>query len=492
MWVLPLSLVGLLVFLAFLGGVFFASLVSVSIFVVWFLSATGVVFLVLSSSHRRAIITVGLCLLVFAGGILRMTWVESSRLDLEAVLGTARSFQGEIVELPDINGAVTRYVIKTKDLGSEEITILITTRRFPEFHRGEWVITTGKLEALPEADFPDYAMSLKRRGIQAVSPFPKMALVDPQPPSFLRKLDAVKNRFEISIRNALPEPDAGFVLGVILGERQSLGDDLRTALQRTGTTHIVALSGFNITIIALAVGWLIGFLHLSPRIRMVVSIIVIILFVILVGGGASIVRAAVMGFLVLLSRERGRVYQMTNALFFAAAVMVALNPYLLRFDLSFQLSFLATLGIILAPPRLELFASWIPAAFGIREIIVGTLSAEIFVLPLILWQFGMFSFVGPLVNLLILPVIPWLMLVGAIVGGIGLISLPLSALAGYAAHIMVAYVLGSIYWFSGWNVAAAALPQILALVFSLPALGIILLASRAYLKRIVGVVPALS
>src|SRR3989344_3637573 len=137
---LPLSLAGLLVFLAFLGGVFFASLVSVSIFITWFLSVAGVVFLVLSSSRRRAMITLGLCLLVFAGGILRMTWVESSRLDLGAVLDATRSFQGEIVELPDINGAVTRYVIKAKDLGSGEITILITTRRFPEFHRGEWVI----------------------------------------------------------------------------------------------------------------------------------------------------------------------------------------------------------------------------------------------------------------------------------------------------------------------------------------------------------------
>src|SRR3989344_1654201 len=171
------------------------------------------------------------------------------------------------------------------------------------------------------------------------------------------------------------------------------------------------------------------------------------------GAAASAVRAAVMGLLLLLALQVGRLYQIKNALILAGAIMVYLNPRVLVWDLGFQLSFTATLGLIYIEPILERWFSWeekddmIQAkknffektARSAKIILATTLAAQIAVLPLLVVNFGQLSLIAPLANILVLPVIPLTMLAGFVAALAGLIFLSLGKILGWAAWLFLSY-----------------------------------------------------
>src|SRR5690606_5955202 len=132
----------------------------------------------------------------------------------------------------------------------------------------------------------------------------------------------------------------------------------------------------------------------------------IILFAIMVGGGATVVRASIMALLSLIARATGRLYEVTIALIVAGFIMVLWSPRVLVFDPSFQLSFLATLGLIHATPLFERWLRMIPEYFSLRTIISATLGTQLFVLPLLLFMTGVFPMYSPLANALVLPAVP--------------------------------------------------------------------------------------
>ena len=474
MKVLPLSLSGFLAFVALLLGIFVSSFLALSVYFLWGILVSGGIFIA-TGIKKRNLLVIGVIAIAFFFGALRMSTVQNSQKYL--ISGAHMIFSGQIVESPELRGASLQFVVKAESLEGTP-RLLVIAQRFPQFLRGETLVISGKVEPLPE-DNENYRDSLKRRGISGTVPFPKITLAEPQPFSWLRTLDELKVRFEMGLRDVLPEPDAGFVIGILLGERSSISDELRDAFARTSTSHIVALSGFNITIIAIAVSWVLGVFHPSVKARFFGSTIFIALFVLLVGGGSSVIRAALMGLLALLALERGRIYDMTNALVFAAAVMALINPYLLRFDLSFQLSFLATLGIILVPPLLEKYLLWLPERFDIRKIVSATLSAEIFVFPLILWNFGAVSVIGPIANLLVLPLIPEAMLLGFASGITAMVWPALALFTSWPLHVLVSYQLGVVQILSRFSLASVSLPQFASIAIALPAVFI----SFRYLKR---------
>jgi competence protein ComEC len=172
-----------------------------------------------------------------------------------------------------------------------------------------------------------------------------------------------------------------------------------------------------------------------------------------------------MGVLALVARERGRIYDMTNALAFAGVVMVLMNPYLLRFDLSFQLSFLATLGIVIVPISLERYTFWLPK--WLSEIVLATLGAELFVMPLIVYYFGTIPLFGLFANVLILPTVSFLMLVTFLTGVMGLVSHFAAVITGFFVQIIAGYHLFVIHWFAKLPVLSAG-PFIAALLALIP------------------------
>lgn len=463
---------GIFAFSLFLAGVFLASFFSPPFFLVYALLLLGSVSILLGLPAGSKMLVLGIGLVFMGLGIIRMTEVLSSELPVPE----GSQHAGIIIESTP-KDTYQELVIRLE----MDQRILLRTQLIPQFFRGETISFEGVIKPTEEELFENYQKQLERRKIAGIVSYPRsVQYADPQPITFIGTLEKVKILFTDSLKAHLPEPDASFIAGITIGERTSIPEELREAFADTSTSHLVALSGYNITIVGVAVTSLFSYFHLSQRLKLFLTAFLIICFVMLAGASPSIVRAAVMGVLALLARERGRTFEMTNALIFAAAVMVYINPHILTLDLSFQLSFLATLGIILVPPLLEERFFWLPKF--LREVIMATIGAELFVFPLILWNFGEISLVGLFANFLIVPLIPYTMGVGAATGGIGILFPFLADAAGWVTHLLVTYELGVVRLFASFPGASVALPQYTAYIIALPAF---LLTLRMMTRRLV-------
>jgi competence protein ComEC len=238
----------------------------------------------------------------------------------------------------------------------------------------------------------------------------------------------LKNKFIENINAAIPEPNSSLLNGVILGAKQSLGEKLLTDFKNVGLIHIVVLSGYNLTLIIL------GVLHVASyfgkrKLGFVVSIFLLILFSLMVGLGATVIRAAIMAMIAILAKHLGRPNDALRALFVAGILMLLWNPLLLTHDPSFQLSFMATLGLILFSPFLETWISqqkwlnFITTKGGVREILASTFAVQLFLLPFLIKMSGTFSLISFLVNLIVLPLVPTLMFLGFATGLSGFLPL---------------------------------------------------------------------
>ena len=244
-----------------------------------------------------------------------------------------------------------------------------------------------------------------------------------------------KRAFETALEKTLPQPEAGLAEGLILGGDNRLSENLKQAFITAGLSHIVAISGYNIALIAhvfIFIGLGIG---LWRRQALGFAALCIILFIVLVGAPASAVRAGIMALTVFAALLVGRLSQSVHMLVAAAVLMLIFQPLLLRYDVGFQLSFLATLAIIAALP---LIGRILPKEFlgkTLVEIAFLTFSVELFVVPLLAYQFqSLFPF-ALFANVLLLPLVPYAMAT-AFTAGVAFFVLPglhlLPAALGYA------------------------------------------------------------
>jgi competence protein ComEC len=210
----------------------------------------------------------------------------------------------------------------------------------------------------------------------------------------------------------VPEREHGLLIGILLGDKSAIDSDIIKNFQATGTTHIIAVSGFNISILIIALQK--PSRYLGRRWSFIFSVVAIVLFTIMTGGGASVVRAAIMGMLLLVANSLGRLYSITPALLLTAALMLLHSPLMLFYDAGFQLSFLATIGIVYGVPVFEALTEKVNLVFGIKTILIATLCANLITMPLLLYEFQSISIISPLINVLILPLVPVIMLLGFI------------------------------------------------------------------------------
>jgi competence protein ComEC len=174
-----------------------------------------------------------------------------------------------------------------------------------------------------------------------------------------------------------------------------------------------------------------------------------------------------MALLVLLAKSTGRKYDITRALLLAGFFMLIHNPKILVFDISFQLSFLATLALILVSPLVEKKMIFVTKKYHLRELIVATISTQIFVLPFLFYKMGLLSVFALFTNILILPVIPLIMFLGFLTGILGFISVFLSIPIGFICSLLLSYVLKIIYIFSHLpfsSIAIKSFPIILVVI----------------------------
>ncbi len=296
---------------------------------------------------------------------------------------------------------------------NEQIVVSVSFFEAPLY--GDVVVLSGTLKRIKNfsADF-DFVNYSKKDRVLFQMYLPSVEVIKNIGNPFILKLKAFKAFFETTLEEYVSEPHSSLISGMLIAGKGALSDDVETQFIKTGLIHIVVLSGFNIAIIILFISSVCRFLKLRQHISFLITITTLILFVLMAGASAPVVRSAVMAGIVLFASLSYRKLDANRVLFFVAGVLACLNPYSLPFDPSFQLSFLATFAIINLSKPVEKYLMWIHARL-LRETLSQTVAVILFVSPFILYTMGNFSIVAIVTNLLVLPVVPWLMLGGFLV-----------------------------------------------------------------------------
>lgn len=359
--------------------------------------------------------------------------------------------EGVIVAEPDVRESRTQLTIRIDHVVVASSTlsfsenILVSVPRYPEFVYGDKVSVLTTLVVPKPIDsgdgrFFDYANYLRVRGVWYIGERSKVTYIESGFGNPVKKtLFAIKKSFTGSLVRAIPPPESALLSGLLIGSKQSLGKDLIEKFSQTGVSHIVVLSGYNIAIVAESIMAVLVFLPSTAS--FLVGCVSIILFTTLAGGGASGVRASIMVLVALYARRLNREYIVSRAFGFAVVLMLALSPALLVFDPSFQLSVLATIGIVFVSPIISPYFSRVTERYGLREIISSTIATQLTVLPFLIYSTGTLSLVSLPVNILILSTIPLTMFLGFITGMFGLLSLYLSFIPGVFTYALLWYQL---------------------------------------------------
>ncbi len=398
--------------------------------------------------------------------------MQQDKLDVsvcnkQSVIGTGRVLQdperkegGQVLVVT----AHELFVSGTRDTCGIEASIRMKTKLYPRFAYSDEVSFSGKIskpfnfksDTGRAFDYVGYLAKddvfyeIKSAKVEHLSTSTTKSFSIPGALFYL------KRRFVSHLEEVLGEPHAALAAGLVVGEKSALGKDLLNNFRIVGLIHIVVLSGFNITIVGDAMRRMLSFL---PRVwGIVVGGIGIGLFGVMVGGGATVVRSCFMAGVALSADLIRRDYNVIRALIFAALIMLIQNPMILLHDPSFQLSFMATFGLILLAGPIEKRLRFIPEKFGLRGIVAATMATQIFISPFILHMMGQISIIGLVVNILVLPIIPLTMLVVFLTGASGFISPLVADVFGWVAHWLLTYELSMVEWFAQIPFASVTLP----------------------------------
>jgi competence protein ComEC len=316
----------------------------------------------------------------------------------------------------------------------------------------QWTCAADVVTPQPGPGYDDY---LQVRGITrwCSVPFPPRVIGHIAPPMLVAVMDALRRGMRRKVHVLYPEPDGSMLMGLLVGETDGLTKEVKNAFRQTGTSHILAVSGYNVTQLMSLVTFLLALAGL-PRQRAAVACAgVVIAFTVLAGAEASVVRAACMGCTGLLARLYRRRYGGTIATLAAAALMTFVNPFVLAHDAGFQLSFLAVIGLQTFGKPFERFFAWMPEVAGLRRMAAETSAATIATLPLTIYAFGMFPPMALFVNLIVLPFIPFAMIIGAVSLLLAIPTAALGALPAIVTSFLIRGVLTVIRGFAAWQPA---------------------------------------
>jgi competence protein ComEC len=451
------------------------------------LSLAGLGGLMAACLRRRGRLAAALAIAILAGG---WRYAFSQPLFDASMLPTyndsgAITVWGYVSADPTVHATYTQLEISAQwlDAGAGPRPVrgklVLNAPLYPTHAYGDRLRLEGPLETPPILDTFPYREYLASRGVYSLM---RRAQVTPLPGKggswLLRGIYRIKAALKGAIERILPNPEAGLLAGIVLGLGHTLPDELLEAFRLAGLTHIIVISGFNIGLVAQAV------MVLSQRwahrwATLCGSLGAVVLFVLLVGPSPPVMRAAWMGGLAILAQLAGRRSHALTALAASCLIMTAGNPLLL-WSVSFQLSFVTTLSLILLEPALaRRLHDWAAGNagdddarrrwFGLaRDVLVGTMAAQLATLPLIWAHFGQISLLSLLTNLLVLPLQPAIMALGVLAIGGGLLWLPLGRVLGWLAWpllhftIWVARLCARVPW-AGLAVAPPPLPVIWAL-----------------------------
>jgi competence protein ComEC len=447
--------------LAWVAGIFLGSRVHLSPFILFF--ALFPLPLLMLGRGKGVIILSSVCLLALGGGALyyqnSLPPHDTAHVSYFNDTGII-TFRGVVSLDPDVQDKTTRLKLSVESINIngewQAISgmVMLYVPRYPAYTYGDLLEVTGKL-ATPVnfADF-DYQAYLAKQSVYSTMLYPEIELDSGgHGIPTLEWIFSLRHRLADVLAQTIPEPQVSLAQGIALGLRGNIPDDVNTNFARSGTTHVLAISGMNLTILAgllsLALGYIIGRRFYA---YVWLTLALIWFYTVISGASPSIVRAAILSSLFLMADLLGRQKNAGPALFLAAAVMIAFNPLVL-WNVSFQLSMLSMTGIIfLYPQLLGNLSHWIEkvrnrdtgissSAIFALESFAMTLAATLAVWPASAAYFGTVSISAPLATLLAVPVLPAIMIIGSLSAFTGLIYLPLAQVMGWVVWLFVSYLL---------------------------------------------------
>lgn len=382
----------------------------------------------------RRLVFISLLVMLLAAGVWRGNETIFSKTPLGQRIGQKVTLVGQISDDPSrsLNNN-TVLTIKNAELDGQNTRQSVrVTSPYKELKRGQKIQVTGKIG--------------QNLGSVPVRMFSVVTVIDDR----IGPLEKLRQRFFAAMHTSLPEPVAGFGLGLLVGVRALIDKPLQDTLTLVGLSHLVAVSGYNLTIIIRAVNKALK--KISIFTATAVSLWLIFGFMLVAGFSASIVRAAFVSTLALIAGYYGHRVKPMTLIAIPAAATALYNPSYLTNDLGWQLSFLAFFGILVLAPLIR-------SRYGLgggflSQILIESLCAQVMTFPLIMLIFGKLSLVSPLANALIVPLVPLAMLLGFAAGLITLFMPALGAAAALPAAGLLGLMLAVTYWLAGFNHAS--------------------------------------
>ncbi len=404
----------------------------------------------------------------FALGVVRFQVSQSDTHPLDVSIGKKTSLTGMICAEPNQTATGQRfcfepYSAKGMDTEKSRDRILVSPVGFSHFRYGDEISVSGTLklpknfQAYDGGPTFDYISYLAKDDIRYTMSFATVKKrAGGKGNTVIAGLIWIKSAFMDKVDRLLPGTPAALVGGLILGEQGALPKDVSENFRRSGLTHILVLSGSNVTVVAESLLAVLAFL---PRaIGQWLGGLSIVLFALMTGASSTTIRATIMALIHLFAQGMGRRYDVVRALVLSAFFMLVQNPRILAFDISFQLSFLATIAVIFVSPLVKERLTFVTEKFAVREVLSMTLSVQIFTLPFILSQMGEISVIALAPNLLVLPIVPYAMLGGFVTGAVGLASIAFARPFAWVTNLMLAYMLKVVAFFGGLSFATIKAP----------------------------------
>lgn len=471
-------------------GIFTRSLYALDVYAVVSAGVVGLCLILIAVRHstaelERIVLYFGVCVLCFCMGAARMELVVTNESDphYEELLEAKIDVEGKVAREVERTPRSSRVYIQVGD----EILLAFAPPHVNATY-GDRVAVSGTLKR-PEAFETDlgrvfdYQNYLRARGVNYTIAYAEVEIQERNTGDPIRTaLYTFKAAFMRNIESVIKHPHSGLGEGLLLGVKQALGDELETAFRKTGITHIVVLSGYNVMLVVTFITYVLAFI-LPFKWRIWFGLAGIAAFALLVGLSATVVRASMMAALLLFAQAIGRTYAVVRALMLTGICMLLLNPYLLVYDVGFQLSFIATLGLILLAPYIEQYVQFMPTFGGLRTFLTATLATQVFVAPILLYQIGELSIVSVAVNVLVLPMVPIAMLLTFASGIAAFVSVHVALVFAFFATWSLGYILFIAEVFAQLPFASFAVP---AFPFTITCAAYILLAAllwRAHTHR---------
>ncbi|MGZ6005128.1 MAG: ComEC/Rec2 family competence protein [Candidatus Saccharimonadales bacterium] len=340
----------------------------------------------------------------------KVTLVGMADNDGSYAKGSQLSFDVSHLRLDSSSGAILTGKIGVKGYGENAV------------FRGDQVIVAGKL----------YPARSSRQGSLS---YANITVIKHSTSS----INSLRRRFQAGMLSALPEPMASFALGLLIGDRSTLPAAVNDDLSTAGLTHVVAVSGYNLTIIAGGVYFLLK--KFSKYQATLISVALVLLFIIFAGASASIIRAAIVSMLSLWAGYFGRNFKPLLLVLLAAALTAGWSPTYLWSDIGWYLSFLAFFGILVLAPLLISRLSRKKRASVLALVVAESMSAQLMTIPIVMYIFGQISLVALPANILVVPLVPLAMLLAFLAALAGMLLPAIAGWLAWPARLLLTYLL---------------------------------------------------